>query len=31
VSEKVSVETFVRAETNRMPASLISASGGINR
>ena len=28
--EKVTVESFVRAETNRMLANLMAASGGIN-
>jgi hypothetical protein len=31
VSEKVTVDTFVRAETNRMLANLMAAAGGINR
>ncbi|MGZ4308872.1 MAG: DUF1254 domain-containing protein [Gaiellaceae bacterium] len=31
MSEKVTVETFVRAETNRMLANLMVAAGGINR
>ena len=31
MSEKVTVETFVRAESNRMMANLMAASGGINR
>jgi hypothetical protein len=31
MSEKVTVETFVRAESNRMLASLMAAAGGINR
>ena len=31
MSEKVTVETFVRAETNRMLANLMAAAGGINR
>jgi hypothetical protein len=30
-SEKVTVESFVRAETNRMMADLMAAAGGINR
>jgi hypothetical protein len=31
VSEKVTVDTFVRAETNRMLAGLMAAAGGVNR
>jgi hypothetical protein len=31
VSKKVTVETFVRAESNRMLANLMGAAGGINR
>jgi hypothetical protein len=31
VSEKVTVETFVRAESNRMLAALMGAAGGVNR
>ena len=31
MTEKVTVETFVRAESNRMLASLMGAAGGINR
>jgi hypothetical protein len=31
MSETVTVETFVRAESNRMMANLMAASGGINR
>ena len=31
MSEKVTVDTFVRAETNRMLASMMAAAGGINR
>ena len=31
MSQKVTVETFVRAETNRMLASMMAAAGGINR
>jgi hypothetical protein len=31
MSEKVTVETFVRAESDRMLATLMAAAGGINR
>jgi hypothetical protein len=31
VTEQVTVETFVRAESNRMLANLMTAAGGINR
>ncbi len=31
MSQKVTVDTFVRAETNRMLANLMAAAGGINR
>jgi hypothetical protein len=31
VSEKVTVETFVRAESDRMLAALMGAAGGVNR
>ena len=31
MSEKVTVETFVRAESNRMLAGMMAAAGGVNR